>query len=60
MSLGDDPCDIHKQQSKYDCLKVTGSKRLRTLEKENAKLMMLAAEAMLEIAVVKNTSAAKW
>lgn len=39
---------------------VTAAKRLRTLEEENAKLKKLLAEAMLDIAVLKDISSKKW
>ena len=39
---------------------MTEAKRLRTLEEENAKLKKLLAEAMLDIAVLKDISAKKW
>jgi putative transposase len=39
---------------------VTEAKRLRTLEEENAKLQKLLAEAMLDIAVLKDISSKKW
>ncbi|MBB3900512.1 hypothetical protein GGQ83_003990 [Roseococcus suduntuyensis] len=39
---------------------MTEAKRLRTLEEENAKLKKLLAEAMLDIAVLKDISTRKW
>lgn len=49
-----------KWKSKYGGLEVTEAKRLRTLEDENAKLKKLLAEAMLDIAVLKDISSKKW
>jgi putative transposase len=39
---------------------VTEAKRLLSLEEENAKLKKLLAEAMLDIAVLKDISIKKW
>jgi putative transposase len=39
---------------------VSEAKRLRTLEEENGKLKKLLAEAMLDIAVLKDISSKKW
>ena len=51
---------FYKWKSKYGGLEVTEAKRLRALEDENAKLKKLLAEAMLDIAVLKDISAKKW
>ena len=40
--------------------RVTEAKRRRTLEEENARRKKLLAEAMLDIAVLKDISAKKW
>jgi putative transposase len=45
-----------KWKVKFGGLEVTEAKRLRTLEEENAKLKKLLAEAMLDIAVLKDIS----
>ena len=47
---------FYKWKAKYGDLEVTEAKRLRTLEGENAKLKKLLAEAMLDIAVLKDIS----
>ena len=39
---------------------MTEAKRLRTLEEENARLKKLLAEAMLDIAMLKDISTKKW
>ena len=57
---GISPATFYKGESKYGGLEVTEAKRLRTLEDENAKLKKLLAEAMLDIAVLKDISAKKW
>ncbi len=49
-----------KWKAKFGGLEVTEAKRLRTLEEENAKLKKLLAEAMLDIAVLKDISTKKW
>ena len=57
---GISPATFYKWKSKYGYLEVTEAKLLRTLEDENAKLKKLLAEAMLDIAVLKDISAKKW
>jgi putative transposase len=47
---------FYKWKAKFGGLEVTEAKRLRTLEEENAKLKKLLAEAMLDIAVLKDIS----
>jgi putative transposase len=37
-----------------------GAKRLKQLEEENAKLKRLLAEAMLDVAVLKDITSRKW
>ncbi len=54
---GISPATFYKWKSKYGGLEVTEAKRLRSLEDENAKLKKLLAEAMLDIAVLKDISA---
>ena len=49
-----------KWKAKFGGLEVTEAKRLRTLEEENAKPKKLLAEAMLDVAVLKDISAKKW
>jgi len=51
---------FYKWKAKFGCLELTEAKRLRTLEDENAKLKKLLAEAMLDIAVLKDISTKKW
>ena len=51
---------FYKWKAKFGGLEVTEAKRLRTLEEENARLKKLLAEAMLDIAVLKDISAKKW
>jgi putative transposase len=51
---------FYKWKAKCGGLEVTEAKRLRTLEEENAKLKKLLAEAMLDIAVLKDISTKKW
>ncbi len=48
---------FYKWKAKVGGLEVTEAKRLRTLEEENAELKKLLAEAMLDIAVLKDISA---
>jgi putative transposase len=51
---------FYKWKAKFGGLEVTEAKRLRTLEEENAKLKKLLAEAMLDLAVLKDISTKKW
>jgi putative transposase len=51
---------LYKWKAKFGGPDVTEAKRLRTLEEENAKLKKLLAEAMLDIAVLKDISTKKW
>lgn len=51
---------FYKWKSKYGGLDVSDAGRLRALEDENAKLKKLLAEAMLDIAVLKDIAAKKW
>ena len=51
---------FYKWKAKFGGLEVTQAKRLRTLEEENAELKKLLAEAMLDIAVLKDISSKKW
>jgi putative transposase len=51
---------FYKWKAKFGGLEVTEAKRLRTLEEENAKLKKLLAEAMLDIAVLKDISTKEW
>ena len=51
---------FYKWKAKYGGLEVSEAKRLRSLEDENAKLKRLLAEAMLDIAVLKDISSKKW
>ena len=51
---------FYKWKARFGGLEVTEAKRLRTLEEENAKLKKLLAEAMLDIAVLKDISTKKW
>ena len=51
---------FYKWKAKFGGLEVSEAKRLRTLEEENSKLKKLLAEAMLDIAVLKDISSKKW
>ena len=51
---------FYKWKAKYGGLEVSEARRLRSLEDENAKLKKLLAEAMLDIAVLKDISSKKW
>ena len=51
---------FYKWKAKFGGLEVSEAKRLRTLEEENGKPKKLLAEAMLDIAVLKDISSKKW
>lgn len=51
---------FYNWKSKFGGLEVSEAKRLRALEEENARLKRLLAEAMLDIAVLKDLAAKKW
>ena len=51
---------FYKWKAKFGGLDVSDAKRLKTLEDENAKLKKLLAEAMLDIAVLKDINSRKW
>ena len=51
---------IYNWKSKYGGLEVSGARRLRALESENAKLKRLLADAMLDQAALKDLLAKKF
>jgi putative transposase len=57
---GVSPATFYKWKSKFGGMEVSEAKRLRSLEDENAKLKKLLAEAMLDIAVLKDIKGKKW
>jgi putative transposase len=51
---------FYKWKAKFGGLEVSDAKRLKALEDENGKLKKLLAEAMLDIAVLKDINTRKW
>lgn len=51
---------FYKWRQKYGGLEVADAKRLRELEKENARLKRLLAESAIEIDAMKEVIAKKW
>lgn len=51
---------IYKWKAKYGGMDVSETKRLKTLEDENAKLKRLLADAMLDNAALKDLLGKKW
>ena len=51
---------FYKWKAKYGGLEVSDAKRLKALEDENSKLKKLLAEAMLDIAMLRDMAARKW
>ena len=49
-----------KWKSRFGGLDVSDARRLKTLEDENAKLKKLLAEAMLDVAMLKDIAAKKF
>ena len=47
-------------KAKYGGLDVSQARRLKALEDENARLEKLLAEAMLDVAVLRDVTARKW
>jgi putative transposase len=51
---------FYRWKSKYGGMEVSGTRRLRDLEAENAKLKRLLAEAHLDNAALKDLLAKNW
>ena len=51
---------FYKWKAKYGGLDVSEARRLKGLEDENAKLKKLLAEAMLDVAMLKDIASKKW
>ena len=51
---------FYKLKAKYGGMDVSDARRLRMLEDENAKLKRLLAEAMLDVAMLKDLNSKKW
>ncbi len=51
---------FYKFKAKYGGLDVSDARRLRALEDENTKLKKLLAEAMLDVAMLKDINSKKW
>jgi len=51
---------FYKLKAKYGGMDVSDARRLRLLEDENAKLKRLLAEAMLDVAMLKDLNSKKW
>ena len=47
-------------KAKYGGLDVSRARKLKALENENARLKKLLAEAMLDVAVLREVTAKKW
>jgi len=51
---------FYKWKAKYGGLEVSEARRLKAFEDENAKLKQLLAEAMLDVAMLKDVASKKW
>ena len=58
--LGVSETTFHRWRAQYGGMKANEAKRLRELERENARLKKLVAERDLEIEVMKEINAKKW
>jgi putative transposase len=56
---GISPASFYKWKAKYGGLDVSEAQRLRSLEQENSKLKKLLAEAMLDVAMLKELAGKK-
>jgi putative transposase len=56
---GISPASFYKWKAKYGGLDVSEAQRLRSLEQENSKLKTLLAEAMLDVAMLKELNGKK-
>ena len=57
---GISPATFYQWKAKFGGLEVSESRRLRTLEAENARLKKLLADAMLDNAMLKDVAGKKW
>ena len=51
---------FYKYKAKYGGMDVSDARKLKALEDENAKLKKLLAEAMLDMAILKDVASKKW
>ncbi len=51
---------FYKYKAKYGGMEVSDARKLKALEDENAKLKKLLAEAMLDVAILKDIASKKW
>ena len=51
---------FYRWKKKYGDIELADAKRLKALEKENAELKKMLAEAMLENRVIKEVNSKKW
>ncbi len=51
---------LHRWRRKYGDMDVADAKRLKTLEKENAELKKMLAEALLKNRVLEEVTAKNW
>jgi putative transposase len=51
---------FYKYKARFGGMNVSEAQRLKSLQDENAKLKKLLAEAMLDMAILKDVAAKKW
>ena len=57
---GISPATLYAWKAKYGGLDVSQARKLKALEEENTRLKKLLAEAMLDMAVLRDVTAKKW
>ena len=58
--LGVSEQTYHRWRTQYGGMRVPGARRLKALEKENARLKRLVAEQALDIQMLKEVAEGKW
>ena len=56
----DQQCDVLQVEGEVRGLDVSEARRLKVREDENAKLKRLLAEAMLDVAMLKDLASKRW
>jgi putative transposase len=51
---------FYKYKARFGGMEVSDARKLKALEEENRKLKKLLAEAMLDVAMLKDLNAKKW
>ena len=57
---GISPATFYSWKAKFGGMSVSEAQRLKSLESENSRLKKLLAEAMLDVAMLKEVNSRKW